>query len=97
MSSLNALKRLLVASSVVLGVCSTPAMAEQGGKCKQVAINFLVAPEATPALLEMLRRETGATEIRVEEPGKGYTKEHNADRLRVIVDGNNLMQSFMCG
>ena len=71
--------------------------AEQGGKCKTVAINFLVAPEATPALLEMLRRETGATEIRVEEPGKGYTKEHNADRLRVIVDENNLMQSFMCG
>lgn len=97
MSSLNVLKSLLLATSVVLGVCSMPAMAEEGGKCKTVTINFLVAPEATPALLEMLRRETGATEIRVEEPGKGYTKEYNADRLRVIVDGNNLMQSFMCG
>ena len=97
MSSLNVLKNLLLATSVVLGVCSTPAMAEQGGKCKEVTINFLVAPEATPALLEMLRRESGATEIRVEVPGKGYTREYNADRLRVMVDENNLMQSYMCG
>ena len=97
MSSLNALKRLLVASSVVLGVCSTPAMAEQGGKCKQVAINFLVAPEATPALLEMLRRESGATELRVERPGVGYTKEYNAYRLRVLVDDQNRVGSQICG
>lgn len=97
MSSLNALKRLLVASSVVLGVCSTPAMAEQGRRRlrrnQKIDCNLF----ALAALLEMLRRETGATEIRVEEPGKGYTKEYNADRLRVIVDENNLMQSFMCG
>lgn len=97
MSSLNALKSLLLATSVSLGFCSMPAMAEEDGKCKTVAINFLVAPEATPALLEMLRRESGATEIRVEVPGKGYTKEYNADRLRVMVDENNLMQSYMCG
>ena len=97
MSSLNVLKNLLLATSVILGVCSTPAMAEQGGKCKEVTINFLVAPEATPALLEMLRRESGATELRVERPGIGYTREHNADRLRVVVDENNLMQSYMCG
>ena len=62
MSSLNVLKSLLLATSAVLGFCSLPAMAEQGGKCKTVTINFLVAPEATPALLEMLRRESGATE-----------------------------------
>ena len=97
MSSLNALKSLLLATSVSLGFCSMPAMAEEDGKCKTVAINFLVAPEATPALLEMLRRESGATELRVERPGIGYTREHNADRLRVVVDENNLMQSYMCG
>ncbi|OZY43624.1 hypothetical protein CJF43_01260 [Pseudomonas fragi] len=97
MSSLKVLKSLLLATSVTLGFCSMPAMAEEDGKCKAVTINFLVAPEATPALLEMLRRESGATEIRVEVPGKGYSKEYNADRLRVIVDENNLMQSFMCG
>ena len=97
MSSLNTLKRLLLTTSVLLGFCSIPAMAEEDGKCKTVAINFLVAPEATPALLEMLRRETGATEIRVEEPGKGYTKEFNSYRLRVLVNEGNKLSSLSCG
>ena len=45
----------------------------------------------------MLRKESGATEVRLEQPGKGYTKEYREDRLRVLVDENNIMQSYMCG
>ena len=97
MSKMTVSKIAALAASMMLAALSLPAMAEEGGKCKTVTINFLVAPEATPALLEMLRRESGATELRVERPGVGYTREYNADRLRVMVDENNLMQRYMCG
>ncbi|KMM78835.1 hypothetical protein [Pseudomonas deceptionensis] len=97
MSDSTVSRSLVLAASVVLGACSMPAMADEPGQCKAVTINFLVAPEATPALLEMLRKESGATEVRVEVPGKGYSKDYRYDRLRVIVDENNIMQSYMCG
>ena len=97
MSGSNVLKSLILATSVALGYCSLPATAAEDRQCKAVTIDFLVAPEATPALLEMLRRESGATELRVERPGHGYTREFNAYRLRVMVDENNFMQSYMCG
>lgn len=97
MSDSTVSRSLVLAASVVLGAFSLPAMAAQSGQCKAVAINFLVAPEATPALLEMLRKESGATEVRLEQPGKGYTKEYREDRLRVLVDENNIMRSYMCG
>ena len=97
MSDSTVSRGLVLVVSVVLGACSMPAMADQPGQCKAFTINFPVAPEATPALLEMLRKESGATEVRLEVPGKGYTKDYRYDRLRVIVDENNIMQRYMCG
>ena len=97
MSDSTVSRSLVLAASVVLGACSMPAMADEPGQCKAVTINFLVAPEATPALLEMLRKESGATLVRVEKPGDIFTQEVNPKRLRVIVDKNNILVRYLCG
>ena len=97
MFNINAVMRLILATSLVLGACSMPAMAAQEGQCKAFTVNFLVAPEVTPALLEMLRKESGATLARVEKPGDIFTQEVNPNRLRVIVDKNNILVRYLCG
>ena len=109
MFNFNAVTRLVLAISLVLGACSMPAMAAQAaqaaqagqagqaGQCKAFTVNFLVAPEVTPALLEMLRKESGATLARVEKPGDIFTQEVNPNRLRVIVDKNNILVRYLCG
>ena len=97
MFNFNAVTRLVLAISLVLGACSMPAMAVQAGQCKAFTVNFLVAPEVTPALLEMLRKESGATLARVEKPGDIFTQEVNPNRLRVIVDKNNILVRYLCG
>ncbi|KVV01508.1 MULTISPECIES: I78 family peptidase inhibitor [Pseudomonas] len=97
MFNINAVTRLILATSLVLGACSMPAMAAQAGQCKAFTLNFVVAPEVTPALLEMLRKESGATLVRVEKPGDIFTQEVNPNRLRVIVDKNNILVRYLCG
>lgn len=97
MSVFTAIKRAFLTASVVLAFISLPVMANQTGQCKAPTINFLVAPQVTPALLEMLRHESGATTVRVEKPGHGYTQEFDLNRLRVLVDDTNHLIHYVCG
>lgn len=97
MTAFTTLKGVLLAG-VVLGAASLPAMASENGKCNtNLAINYLVPPEATPQVIEFLRTSYGAKDVRIEQPGKGYTREYNAYRLRVLVDDQNRVGSQICG
>ena len=97
MTAFTTLKGVLLAG-VVLSAASLPAMASENGKCNtNLAINYLVPPEATPQVIEFLRTSYGAKDVRIEHPGKGYTKEYNAYRLRVLVDDQNRVGSQICG
>lgn len=97
MTAFTTLKGVLLAG-VVLSAASLPAMASENGKCNtNLAINYLVPPQATPEVIEFLRTSYGAKDVRIEHPGKGYTKEYNAYRLRVLVDDQNRVGSQICG
>ena len=97
MTAFTTLKGVLLAG-VVLSAASLPAMASENGKCNtNLAINYLVPPQATPEVVEFLRTSYGAKDVRIEHPGKGYTKEYNAYRLRVLVDDQNRVGSQICG
>lgn len=97
MTAFTTLKGVLLAG-VVLSAASLPAMASENGKCNtNLAINYLVPPLATPEVVESLRTSYGAKDVRIEHPGKGYTKEYNAYRLRVLVDDQNRVGSQICG
>ncbi|MEB0205052.1 I78 family peptidase inhibitor [Pseudomonas sp. CCC3.1] len=98
MSGFNVLKGVLLATGVVLGTASLPAMASEDGKCNtNLALNYVVAPVVTPELVELLRTSYGAKEARVERPGEAFTKEFNAYRLRVLADKDNTLVRQICG
>ena len=98
MTAFTTIKGVLLAGAVVLGAVPLTATASENGLCNSnLAINYLVPPVATPELVESLRITYGAAEVRVEHPGKGYTKEYNAYRLRVLVDDQNRVGSQICG
>lgn len=98
MSGFNVLKGVLLATGVVLGAASLPAMANEDGKCNtNLAINYIVAPVVTPELVEFLRTSYGAKEARAERPGEAYTKEFNVYRLRVLADKDNRLVRQICG
>ena len=91
-------KSVTLAACVVLGAFSLPAMADADGKCdRNLAIDYLVAPEATPKLVEFLRNAYGAKVVRVELPGKGYSKELDSYRLKIQVNENNMLVRQYCG
>ncbi|MCU1727266.1 I78 family peptidase inhibitor [Pseudomonas sp. 7P_10.2_Bac1] len=98
MTTFTAMKGVLLAGSVILGAVSLPAMANEEGKCNtDLALNYVVAPKATPELVEFLRKTYGAKEVRVERLGEAHTKEFNAYRLRVLVDENDMLARQFCG
>ena len=98
MSKTTVSKSAALAASMMLAAFSLPAMAAEEGLCdKNLALNYVVAPEVTPQLVELWRNTYGAREVRVEVPGKGYTKEYNSYRLRVLVNEGNKLSSLSCG
>ncbi|MCW2100419.1 hypothetical protein GHO41_02045 [Pseudomonas sp. FSL R10-0399] len=98
MTAFTTLKGVLLAGAVALGAVPLTAVANENGKCNtNLAINYLVPPQATPEVVEFLRTSYGAKDVRIEHPGKGYTKEYNAYRLRVLVDDQNRVGSQICG
>lgn len=93
------LKAAALTGLVTLGFGAIEASALQpvAGKCHTSFPVSKLAHPATPEFLEEMRVRSGSAEVRLEQPGKGYTKEYREDRLRVLVDENNIMRSYMCG
>ena len=98
MSKTTVSKSAALAASMMLAAFSLPAMAAEEGLCdKNLTLNYVVAPEVTPQLVELWRNTYGAREVRVEVPGQGYTKEFNSFRLRVSVSEDKTLQYLACG
>ncbi|KAB0484414.1 I78 family peptidase inhibitor [Pseudomonas psychrophila] len=98
MSKMTVSKIAALAASMMLAALSLPAMAAEEGLCdKNLTLNYVVAPEVTPQLVEFWRNIYGAREVRVEVPGEGYTKEFNRYRLRVLVNEGKKLSSLSCG
>ena len=98
MSKMTVSKIAALAASMMLAALSLPAMAAEEGLCdKNLTLNYVVAPEVTPQLVEFWRNIYGAREVRVEVPCEGYTKEFNSYRLRVLVNEGKKLSSLSCG
>lgn len=97
--TLMKLKTTALVGLVVLGLGALEASAAEtvAGKCHlEFALTKMMHP-ATPEFLEDIRNRSGSATVRVEKPGENYTQEFRDDRLRVIVDKNNIMQRYLCG
>lgn len=93
------LKTTSLVGLVALGLGALEASAAEtvAGKCHlEFALTKMMHP-ATPEFLEDIRNRSGSATVRVEKPGENYTQEFRDDRLRVIVDKNNIMQRYLCG
>lgn len=99
MNTLFNMKKTAIACLLVLGAGSVQAAASESepGKCSLDFALPKILHAATPEFVEIMRQRSGATVVRVERPGEGYTKEYNADRLRIIVNQKNIIQGYMCG
>ena len=99
MSTLFNMKKAAIACLAVLGAGSAQVSASEreAGKCSLDFALTQILHAATPEFVESIRQRSGATVVRVERPGQVYTMEYNADRLRVIVNKNNIIQGYMCG
>lgn len=97
--TLMKLKTTALVGLVALGLGALEASAAEtvAGKCQlEFALTKMMHP-ATPEFLEDIRNRSGSATVRVEKPGENYTQEFRDDRLRVIVDKNNIMQRYLCG
>ncbi|WP_158637863.1 I78 family peptidase inhibitor [Pseudomonas saxonica] len=97
--TLMKLKTTALVGLVALGLGALEASAAEtvAGKCHlEFALTKMMHP-ATPEFLEDIRNRSGSATVRVEKPGENYTQEFRDDRLRVIVDKNNIMQRYLCG
>ena len=97
--TLKKLKTTALVGLVALGLGALEASAAEtvAGKCHlEFALTKMMHP-ATPEFLADIRNRSGSATVRVEKPGENYTQEFRDDRLRVIVDKNNIMQRYLCG
>lgn len=93
------LKTAALVGLVTLGLGALEASASDSvaGKCHlDFALTKMMHP-ATPEFLEDIRNRSGSAVVRLEKPGQKFTQEFRDDRLRVIVDENNIMQRYLCG
>lgn len=73
---------------------STPAPA---AVCNAQAAQFAVGQNSTASVMESARVRSGAQMARILRPGQIITKEFDAQRLNLEVDGNGRIIAARCG
>jgi hypothetical protein len=66
-------------------------------ECNAQPAQFAVGQNSTAAVMESARVRSGAHIARILRPGQMVTKEFNAQRLNLEVDGNGRIVSVRCG
>ena len=99
--TLTKLKTAALVGLVTLGFGALEASASASdsvaGKCHLDFALTKMMHRATPEFLEDIRIRSGSAVVRLEKPGQKFTQDFRDDRLRVIVDENNIMQRYLCG
>lgn len=88
-------------SAVLIGCQSTsePTATPENtaGTCNATAVQKLVGKQASPALLDQARIESGAATARLLRPGDIVTQEYDAQRLSLTADESLEIQRVTCG
>ena len=66
-------------------------------ECNADAVQALVGQEATEAVLEQAKTDSGARTVRALKPGEPATMDFRPDRLDVALDEKGVIQSLRCG
>ncbi len=91
---------ILVLSGVLFG-CQTKApdqaTGDASGDCNASAAHHLIGEQATPAVLDQARRESGAGTARIVRPGDIVTLEYNYQRLTLVTNEDLVIERIGCG
>jgi hypothetical protein len=99
MSAIRSIQ-LMLYTAILIGCQSSPSEPGQGGiagQCDASAVQKLVGEQASPALLDQARRESGAAIARILRPDDIVTLEYNAERLTLRTDEALEIQRISCG
>jgi len=93
---------LILYSAILIGCQSSPsepvqAPEDTAGQCDASAVQKLVGEQASPALLDQARRESGAAVARILRPGDIVTLEYNTQRLTLTTDEALGIRRISCG
>ena len=88
---------LLAACSASMPLPPTPAPAPDGGTCNAAGLDAFVGQPATAELGQKMLRTSGARVFRWLVPGQIVTMEYSGDRLSVVLDASNRVESARCG
>ncbi|MCW5260220.1 proteinase inhibitor I78 [Verminephrobacter eiseniae] len=73
------------------------AAAAPGGLCNAQPAQVVLGQSSTASVVESARARSGARMARILRPGQTITKEFNAQRLSLQVDGNGRIIAARCG
>ena len=76
---------------------SSPQPQPATGNCNAAAVRDLVGKQASPALLDQARRDSGAEVARLLRPDDVVTLEYNARRLTLSTDEKGVIRHLGCG
>ena len=76
---------------------SPPAGSPPPSVCNAQAAQFAVGQNSTASVMESARVRSGAQMARILRPGQIITKEFDAQRLNLEVDGNGRIIAARCG
>ncbi|WP_305805296.1 I78 family peptidase inhibitor [Stenotrophomonas sp. YIM B06876] len=93
--------RVLLASGLLatgLGGClSTPGPTIAGdGRCDDAQLQWAVGQPGTEANMRKLARQSGAGLVNPIGPASIVSRDHRQDRLRVFLDGDNIITAARC-
>ena len=93
---------LAAISAVPLAACTVtpsgqPGTGEPVGSCRNDGMDQFTGQPASQELGAQMLRQSGARTIRWVPKGSIITMEFSADRLTVLLDGSNRVESARCG
>jgi len=98
------MRKLLALGPVLLAGCSAampvppnPVPPADGGTCNSAGLEAYVGQPATAELGQKMIQQSGARAFRWLVPGQVVTMEYSGDRLNVVLDSSNRVESARCG
>jgi len=68
-----------------------------GETCNADPVQHLVGSKLTPAVTQDARAQSSSAYTRVLRPGQVMTMEYNAERLTIVIDGQDVITRLHCG
>ena len=92
--------KAVVAAAMLVGMCgcaTAPAPESSARSCDAAEAQSLVGHPASIEVAAQAQRLSGAGVVRWLRPGQIITMEFRADRLNLVLDAQNKIQTIRCG